>query len=612
MPGGVAAAADSGQIAHEDLEQRVAPPEVPGPGDGLEDLVGAHGPVRVVAGELAHGLDEHVVCGHMPHTTLRHMARDNLQGRGRRFASSGRGSTPQVSELYPELHCSGYTSCVPNSISAGLPDAALVLSGPRPIIVRVDRSALRRLGSTELVPGGPSGAELVELFDLEGLPDGHPFVLRDDATTLGTDHLNRYLLAAHRNGAYEPRSLSSFHAPKLTAFLRWLWDHRGEPVEMTATTTADLVAYRDRRLATVSSSSWDTELGCLSSYFRWARDAGLMPHDPIPRWGTRQRNTMRVRLEDRRTPKFLHERELRFFLLAGLRGDRVYGNRPLSFTDDVAQPGFPLRDFAIGFVEVTTGLRREETARLLDVELPSSTAAVLEHPPFAGHDLHRFVRYGKHGKPRWVYVTASVVDVLDRYRSNERRRIVEAAQPRLKEALPDLLIVNATRVRSGKTQLHIGTSWREADRLADSDRARAVTLTAEGAVEPLGLFLTQRGLPPVLNYLNELYVAANERCAAAVHPDRPSIRVSNHTMRHTFAVRTLAALIQESRRTEGAPYALVTNPVFTVQELLGHSDPETTARYLYAAERYEAVPDVLQANAARIAASIDTGGTPHD
>jgi integrase len=476
------------------------------------------------------------------------------------------------------------------------------------VVVRVDRPALLAFGDAELVPGGPTGQLLIEQFDLEGLPDGHPFVVAEGGSTVGTEHLNRYLLAAQRSNAYNPRSLSTFHATKLTAVLRWLWGRRGAAVELTSTTAKDLSAYKAERLAVVASSSWDTELGCLTSFFRWARDANLMEEDPVPRWGTRQRSTLHERIEDRRTPKFLQEHELRFFLHVGLRGDVVYGNRPLSFDHEaVAPPAFPLRDFAIGFMEVTTGMRREETARLLDVEIPSRLTGRLEHAPFAGHDLHRFIRYGKLGKPRWVYVTGSVVDILDAYRMGERQRIIKAAQPRLRDSLSELLVVNAVRVRSGKTQIHIAEGWRDADRLPDQERMRSVTLTDDGVIEPLGLFLTRRGLPPVLNYLNELYANANRRVAACGHHDRPAIRVSNHTMRHTFAVRTLAALIQESRRTEGDPYALVTNPVFTVQELLGHSDPETTARYLYAAERYESVPAVLQANAARIAADIDDG-----
>jgi integrase len=137
-------------------------------------------------------------------------------------------------------------------------------------------------------------------------------------------------------------------------------------------------------------------------------------------------------------------------------------------------------------------------------------------------------------------------------------------------------------------------------------------VTEGGNVEPLGLFLSRLGLPPALNYLNEIYTNANERCTQTDHPDRPSIRVSNRTMHHTFAVRTLAALIQASRRQTGEPYALVTNPVFTVQELLGHSDPETTARYLKAAERYEAVPAVLQSNSVWIAATLNEIGSGHD
>jgi integrase len=521
-------------------------------------------------------------------------------------------STPQVIKLYSDVTPVFYTSVVANSISIEAPEGLSERPLVRPVVVRVDRPALRRTGQAEVVLGGPTGIELIEFFDREGLPDGHPFVVGADASMTGTEHLNRYLLAAHRNGAYNPRSLSTFHATKLTAFLRWLWDRHGEPIELTVTTTDHLRTYQQERLTTVASSSWDTELGCLSSFFQWARDAGLMGHDPVPRWGTRQRNTMRVRLDDRRTPLFLQERELRFFLHVGLRGDVVYGNRPLSFTGTrTAAPASPLRDFAIGFVEVTTGLRREETARLLDIEIPTRLPGPLEHPPLGESELHRFIRYGKHGKPRWVYVIGSVVDVLDEYRSTERRRIVEAAQPRLKNRLDRLVVVNSVRVRSGRPQVHIGSAWRDADRLSDAERARAVTLTADGLVEPLGLFLSRLGLPPALNYLNALYDNANGRAGRADHPDRPSIRVSNHTMRHTFAVRTLAALIQESRRVTGEPYALVTNPVFTVQELLGHSDPETTARYLKAAERYEAVPTVLQSNAARIASNLETEGDAH-
>ena len=70
---------------------------------------------------------------------------------------------------------------------------------------------------------------------------------------------------------------------------------------------------------------------------------GLMGHDPVPRWGTRQRNTMRVRLDDRRTPLFLQDRELGFFLHVGMRGEAVYGNRPLTFSGaKAARPAAPL------------------------------------------------------------------------------------------------------------------------------------------------------------------------------------------------------------------------------------------------------------------------------
>lgn len=52
----------------------------------------------------------------------------------------------------------------------------------------------------------------------EGLPDGHPFVVGTGASMLGAKHLNRYLLAALRNGAYNQRSLV-FYAPNSISLL---------------------------------------------------------------------------------------------------------------------------------------------------------------------------------------------------------------------------------------------------------------------------------------------------------------------------------------------------------------------------------------------------------
>lgn len=481
----------------------------------------------------------------------------------------------------------------------------------QPIIVRVRLKSLRATGDRRIAPDGPTGNEVAERFDLLGLPIGYPFVLAPDSTLAGTEQLNRYLLAAHRAGAYDPRSLSNFHAQILTRYLAFLWTRRSARHEMGTTTSADLLAYRDHRLASITPGSWDTEIGCMSQFFTWAIDAGLMETDPIPRWGTKQRNTLRVRLADKRTPKFLQDRELNFFLHAGLDGETFYGNKPLTFVHPrPEQPASPHRDFALGFIEVTTGLRREETARLLDIEIPSLGASAADRPAMLGGNIFRFVRYGKLNKPRWVYMTEATVQAIDRYRCGERQRAIDAAQPRLRATLRDLLVVNDVRVKSGKSQVHLDRSWRDADRLTDQERAIAVRITDEGRIEPLGLLVTRFGVPPSLNYLNLIYADANERVAATDHPDRPTIRVGNHTMRHTFAVRTLAALIQHSQIRDSTPYALVMNPVFVVQELLGHSDPETTAQYLHAAERYEHLPAVLRQGAVSAANHLQSESQP--
>ena len=127
-------------------------------------------------------------------------------------------STCQIIEPYPDVTPVIYIPVVTNSISIESSESLPKRSPVRPIVVRIDRLALRHIGQDEVVPSGPNGLQLVKLFDSEGLPTGHPFVVGTDASMLGAKHLNRYLLAALRNGAYNQRSLV-FYAPNSISLL---------------------------------------------------------------------------------------------------------------------------------------------------------------------------------------------------------------------------------------------------------------------------------------------------------------------------------------------------------------------------------------------------------
>ena len=82
-------------------------------------------------------------------------------------------------------------------------------------------------------------------------------------------------------------------------------------------------------------------------------------------------------------------------------------------------------------------------------------------------------------------------------------------------------------------------------------------------------------------------------------------------MRHSYAVRMLAALMKEGRQRAGDPYLLLANPVLTVKQLLGHASVETTMHYLYAAETWEEdLPAVLAATTAELVGHTDEDPGP--
>jgi site-specific recombinase XerD len=467
------------------------------------------------------------------------------------------------------------------------------------------------------IPDGANSA--IEVFDAYDIPDGFPFVVDDDGTPVGCRYLNQYMLDAWAQRGLGLRSLRRFHVYNLARFLRYLrrtraassardanipvqqWLHvHGEPkIDLTEATRQDLISYRDSRLRTVEKSTAHTEMGCISAFFWYAKQQAWIKSDPVPRWGKAQRNTLLPKVRRRKVEKFLTENQARTFLSLGLRGDGQ--------SEDM--PARPERDFAWGLTVTTTGLRREEAAYLLECELPGP-----DQMPASG--IHRFPRTGKGEYTRTIYYTAEAAHGLHLYRTVERPDIIEQAQPRLRRLRRngELFVVDGLDVVHGHTNvIHEGGKI-AADGLTNEQRATAVRIDDDGSIQPLGMWLARGGLPPALGHWNETFARARDRiwsldAGSQIHRDLPPehITVTPHTLRHTFAVRMLAALMREGYERAGDPYHLLANPVLTVMQLMGHASTETTQMYLYVAELwYRDVPEALRSLASQVSKDLES------
>lgn len=429
---------------------------------------------------------------------------------------------------------------------------------------------------------------VVDALDRHDVPDGFPFVIDDDGSVASCHRLNAYLLTAWRQRAYDLESLRGFHAYHLARLLRFVRAmHDDERVDLTATTPADLVAYRDAREKDVQDTTLSTEFGCFSSFFYYATKVGWMETDPIPRWGRANRNTLIRRTRYERRARFLTSPQTRHFLDAGLRGD---GSAP------EVSPGAPERDYVYGLLLATTGLRREECGLLLNDEVP---------PPqsMGPESIHVFDRLGKKNAVRSIYITPQVAHAVDLYRQTERRHVVHTAQRNLRSMVRDqtLLVVDDIVERRGKHYVAMGDKRVPLVRFTNEQRAMSVKVLDDGTIDPLALLVSRRGLPPGIKRWNRLFADGRVRVENINHRDQPPrhVHVTPHTMRHSYAVRMLAALMKEGRARSGDPYYLLANPVLTVKELLGHASVQTTQHYLFAAETWtEELPRALATTAA--------------
>lgn len=165
------------------------------------------------------------------------------------------------------------------------------------------------------------------------------------------------------------------------------------------------------------------------------------------------------------------------------------------------------------------------------------------------------------------------------------------------------------RVRAA-TNRWISVRW--ADQ-SPEERMRLVEVDCAGTrLEPLALWLSERGTPVALNSWEYAFTRACQRTAAAGLP----VEASPHTCRHTFAVHMLTQLVRgqvaamrsgQADLRMGAYQRVMGDPLRILQRLLGHAHISSTYVYLDSlAEAQELIDEAVAEMAGRLTeGSID-------
>jgi len=408
--------------------------------------------------------------------------------------------------------------------------------------------------------------DLTQQADELGVPDGQPFILDEGEMTLSercadlaidyAELLQSLDLRADAERkptlSYDPdlneylrfRSLTSkspltwkAESEQLGIFLRWV---KAQGKQWPEITLDDLRAfYYARRTQPsthtqrpISAKTWNACVGALGRFYDWAVENGRLSQAPFT---YRQVRYFPVGQVTKNTlAESIPQEPIRFVTLdeyqifsQALQRHGRNGERNKTFAD----------------LLVTTGLRVSEACALTVPLLPDPDA-----PRYKGLKTVPFRLTGKGGKVRQIRIPKSTLRSVERYRGEDRLNAI--------------------------------ARWRQ----------RMATTIDQSMPEPEELWLSERGTAMSGISWDEIFASASRRCG---------IHCSPHMLRHTFAVYTLSALVEQTictvselRDSGRDQYShLIHNPLRRVQQLLGHSQLETTFIYLDFIEQCEEVVD---------------------
>jgi len=350
-------------------------------------------------------------------------------------------------------------------------------------------------------------------------------------------------------------------------------------------TNDNLADYRDYRLGQgLSPRSWQRETVVLRAFFNFLVEQGLLSETPWQQIGNYSVVKPRPVTYEMDVRALTHE-QWKQFRNVGLGGQLPDGSMDISFRGRSVQ-----RDTAAAELAITTGLRLQEWRTLLLPELMPSdgggASVVLESTT-------------KGQRRRTIYIPPKTLDDISLYVNTERKRVVRYAQKWLSRHMGDLAVADKVEHNTGKiSYVYRGRSYRK-QYFQIPIQHRAVLVEHRGGhIEPMSLFVGTTGKPPSQRSWHNTFSQSNQRlqhfAGSSHHIGRP---ISPHDLRHTFAVVLLQHLqlraLQNSRPGRVGHGTLtehiISNPLLTVQRLLGHASPGTTMIYLRYLEEADAL-----------------------
>nr|WP_294507114.1 site-specific integrase [uncultured Rhodopila sp.] len=463
--------------------------------------------------------------------------------------------------------------------------------------ILVDGSPLTVAGEVYTLP---EAARAVLAYN--AIPDGMPFVLSANAAYEPT--VSEWLLSLPGNGFPSENTWSSYGRDAVV-FGRFLREVRGKTL-LEADADDIRTYYRARRITSakpLSASSWNRAVYALESFYERAVDMELIQKPPFSyrkaKASSLHQRYVKAGVVNAALENVGSGLKIKCITLDDYLKFRDIGLRGL-LPDGTCDPEFRgrngLRNSAIAESMVGTGIRLSECSWMLLAELPDPTAPQWNGFRACKMQLAKPTTKGIKGRVIWFPMRVLREYVRPYIREDRGNQVSKSSDRGLYRTVRDTIRVTAWRSTDCVIATLAGRERRGYDALTQDQRRRMFSIDREGMItEPGLLWLSESGMGIDGGNIEKFFERACERCLRfGIH-----LYVTPHILRHTFAVYMLSHLIKEAigglpevrRQKQSLDQRLYremfTDPLRTLQRLLGHASYITTFDYLTYIEEAE-------------------------